>query len=308
MERIVIAGGSGFVGGYLARAFARQGYGVSILTRGPAKIAGGLNFIQWDGRTPGDWVNALEGSRALINLAGKSVYCRFSEANRKAILDSRVASTRVLGSAMARLERPPMHWLNASTCGIYPGTSGRPWKESDTEVGDTFLAQVAREWENAFFESALPQTCRTALRFSLVLGDGGALAVMRRLVRLGLGGKLGNGRQVVSWIQSEDVLKAIQFLLARKLEGPVNMTSPNPVTNRELMRALRDQMHMPVGIPTPEWMMRLGGALIGAEADLVLSSMNAVPGWLLANGFEFRYVSVAGAIKQRPVDSTLRIL
>lgn len=305
MKRIVLAGGSGFLGGALAKHFLAKGHDVVILTRTPRVTANGAREIGWDGQTVGDWAKELEGAEGLINLAGRSVNCRYHNRNRRLILDSRVNSTRVLGEAIAGCATPPRVWMNSSTGTIYKHTFGRPWDESGAiggtpEAKDEFSVQVARAWEAAFAEAQAPATRKIVLRSAMILGQGAnsVFPVLRRLARVGLGGAMGNGRQFVSWIHEDDFCRAIDWLLAHdELDGVVNVAAPNPVPNAEMMRTLRAVCRVPVGLPATRWLLEVGAFFLRTETELTIKSRRVIPGRLVAAGFSFRFPHLKGAIE-----------
>jgi uncharacterized protein (TIGR01777 family) len=305
-ERIVIAGGRGFLGTLLARAFAAQGLRVVILTRAPQNRTGAVRDVGWDGATLGEWRCELEGARALVNLAGLSVNCRYHARNRRLLLDSRLESTRVLGEAVAQCAEPPPVWLNSSTATIYRHTFGPPWDESGeiggcAEAKDIFSVQVATEWERVFEEALAPRTRKVALRSAMVLGHGNnsVLPNLLRLGRLGLGGSLAGGRQFVSWIHQEDFCQAVAWIVRQQeLRGAVNLAAPNPVTNAEFMAAVRRACHAAIGLPASRWMLEVGAFFLRTETELVIKSRRVIPGKLLASGFAFRHPNLLPAIQQ----------
>ena len=303
-RRIILAGGSGFLGQVLARFLEPRGWEPIVLTRRPSTNAP-FQEIGWDARTLGDWSGALEGAEAVINLTGRSVNCRYNEANRRAILGSRVDSTRVIGEAIARCTRPPRSWLNGSTATLYRHTLGPPHDESSTdfaptrEAHDDFSVSVARAWEGAFMDAATPVTRKVALRITIVFGtvEGGVFRILRRLSQLGLGGRLGSGRQFVSWIHEVDFCRAVEWVLDHDdLSGPVNIAAPNPLTNAEMMRLFRRTCGIPLGLPAAGWMLEVGAALMRTETELLLKSRRVVPGRLLAAGFGFQFPSMEQAL------------
>ena len=297
--RLVAAGGSGQVGEMLARHWHAQGHTVTVLSR--RALARPWQTLAWDGRTAGAWTDALEGADACINLAGRSVNCRYTEQNRAEILRSRVESTRLLREVIGGLRQPPPVWLNASTATIYRHTLDRDQSEESGEFGGhepdaprkwAFSVEVAKAWEEEFFAGPLPRTRRVALRSSLILSPdpGGIFSVLSRLVKLGLGGTNGPGNQMVSWIHERDFLQAVDVLLADdSWQGPVNITAPYPVPNREFMRILREAWGVKIGLPATTWMLALGGLAMRTEPELVLKSRRVVPARLLAVGFQFAF-------------------
>jgi uncharacterized protein (TIGR01777 family) len=297
-KRLILAGGTGYLGCTLARFFTQWGWEVVILTRRPARTsAEGVGHVLWDGKTLGEWAETLEGAAALINLAGRTVNCRYTRRNRTLILNSRVDSTRVLGQAIERCSEPPPVWLNASTATIYRHTFGPAWDESGAisgtrEVKDEFSVEVAQAWEGALAEAGTPRTRKVALRTAMVLGHGAnsVFPVLRRLVRLGLGGRMGSGKQFVSWIHEEDFCRAAAWLIDHpEISGIVNLAAPNPVTNAEMMRLLRKICRVPIGLPAAQWMLETGAFFLRTETELILKSRRVVPGRLLASGFSFSF-------------------
>jgi len=302
--RIVLPGGSGQVGRVLARYFQERGHHVTVLTRLP--YAETWQTVGWDGETVGPWTDYLEGTDVCINLAGRSVNCRYTEANRAAIYESRIRSTRLLGEVIGALADPPKVWLNASTATIYRHALDRPMDEATGELGGdemvslhrrapkswNFSIRVATDWEAAFFAAPTARTRKVALRSAITFSPvpGNAFAVLLNLVRFGLGGKQGNGRQFISWIHELDFARAVEFLIARDdLWGVVNVASPNPLPNREFMAILRDAWGVPNGLPAPSLLIELGAVILRTESELVLKSRRVVPGRLLEAGFEFQF-------------------
>jgi uncharacterized protein len=297
--RIVIPGGSGQLGQILARHFHAEGHTVRILARHVRP--GPWWTTLWDGRQMGSWAKELDGADLVVNLAGSTVNSRYTKTNRNAIKESRVRTTELIGQAIAKASRPPALWINASTATIYRHSLDRPMDEATGEIGGNepkipsswrFSIDVATTWERAFFDARTPATRRIAIRSSMVLSPdkGGVFDVLSKLVRRGLGGTAGAGNQFFSWIDDLDFLRAIEYLIANdKLEGPINVCSPNPIPNREFMRALRKAWGIPVGLPTAGWMLTIGAVLMRTETELVLKSRRVVPGRLLKEGFEFNH-------------------
>ncbi len=297
--RIVIPGGSGQVGQILARHFHAQGHAVTIFSRSPEPAP--WRVVDWDGLTRGNWIADIEQSDACINLAGRSVNCRYTAANRRSIYESRIRTTLLLNEVIASLTRPPRVWINASTATIYRHSLDRPMDELTGELGggepgapDTwnFSIQVAKAWEEAFFSLATPRTRKVAIRSAMTFSPdrGGVFDVFLNLVRHRLGGASGSGSQFVSWIHEADFVRAIDLLIAGDgFTGVVNLASPNPLPNREFMRALREAWGASMGLPASEWMIKLGTFLMRTESELVLKSRRVVPGRLLSAGFQFLF-------------------
>lgn len=295
--RILIPGGSGQVGRVLARYFQQRGHQVIVLTRGPHTAE--WQTVHWDGQTPGLWTDYLEGADACINLAGRSVNCRYTAENRIEIYNSRIMSTRLLGEVIGSLRSPPRIWLNASTATIYRHALDREMDEETGELGGNepgapetwnFSIRVAKDWETAFFNAHTPNTRKVAMRSAITLSPvpGNAFAVLSNLVRTGLGGTQGNGRQWVSWIHEDDFARAVEFLILREdLDGPVNIASPYPERNREFMAMLREAWDMPNGIWAPAPLLELAAIFMRTETELVLKSRRVIPTRLLQAGFAF---------------------
>lgn len=305
IRRVVLAGGSGFLGRALAGHFLDAGWDVVILTRSPNPKGDGIREAQWDGCTIAPWRQELDGAIAVVNLSGKSVNCRYNSANRKEILESRVNATRVVGKAIGQCANPPPVWLNASTATVYKHTFGNPWDESGeieaaSEAKDAFSVEVAQAWEGALDKPDTPRTRKVAMRMGMVVGldKNSVFPVLRRLVRLGLGGKMGSGGQYVSWMHIIDYCRAVEWLISHdNLRGPVNVVAPNPVPNREMMRILRRVCGAPFGLPAAEWMLEIGAFLMSTETELILKSRRVIPGRLLESGFQFQFPTLEEAFR-----------
>jgi hypothetical protein len=303
-ERIVLAGGSGFLGRLLSQYLSGREYEVVVLTRRVPEGESSSKQIQWDGQTHGSWADCLNGARAVINLAGRNVNCRYNDRNRREIMDSRIYPTRVLGEAIGGCANPPEVWLNSSTATIYKHSLEGPMDESGDisatpEAKDAFSVEVACEWERTFEAAQTPTTRKVALRTAMVLGTqaGTVLHVLSRLVRRGLGGQMGNGKQYVSWIHELDFCRAIEWLISRQdIRGPMNVTGPNPLPNRELMRALRKACGKSFGLPAARWMLEIGAFVMQTETELIIKSRRVVPGRLLAAGFDFCFPEMEEAL------------
>lgn len=263
----------------------------------------GIREVGWDGETLGSWAKVLDGADAVVNLAGRSVDCRYHARNRRLIMDSRINSTKVLGEAIAHCKSPPPVWLNSSTATIYKHSLARAMDEATGEIGatveakDAFSIDVATAWERTFNEAQVSGTRKVALRTAMVLSNSGSVfPVLRRLVRLGLGGKMGSGKQYVSWIHELDFCRAIEWILARRdMTGPVNLVAPHPLPNEEMMAILRKSFGVPVGLPATAWMLEFGAFLMRTETELIIKSRRVVPGRLLASRFEFHFPVFKGA-------------
>jgi uncharacterized protein (TIGR01777 family) len=296
--KLVIPGGSGQVGTILARHFHAKGDEVVVLGRAPKPAP--WRVVPWDARTRGAWAKELEGADAVVNLAGRSVNCRYTPANRRAILDSRVQSTRIVGEVIAECARPPRAWLQSSTATIYAHRHDAPNDErtgilggSEPGVPDTwkFSIGVAAAWEAALDAARTPRTRKVAMRSAMTMSPdrGGVFDVLLGLVRRGLGGRAGDGRQFVSWIHEADFIAAVEWLIQNDVSGPVNISAPEPLPNAEFMRTLREAWGVRVGLPASRWMVELGAWAMRTESELVLKSRRVVPGRLLDAGFRFRF-------------------
>jgi uncharacterized protein len=305
MKRIVIAGGSGFLGHVLAAHFHERGYAVTILTRTPKAPTNGAREVAWDGRTVADWVRELEGTMAVINLAGRSVNCRYHKRNRKLILESRVDSTRAIGEAIAKCKTPPQVWLNASTATIYKHTFGPAWNElgeigGTREAKDEFSIEVATAWERTLDEAKTPGTRKIAMRAAMVLGTArnSVFPMLARLSRLGLGGKMGDGRQFVSWVHAQDFCRVVEWLITHdELSGAVNIAAPHPITNAEMMKLFREVCGTPIGLPATKWMLEIGAFFLRTETELIIKSRHVISRRLTESGFTFNFPFLRNALE-----------
>lgn len=278
--KYVIPGGTGQVGTMLERALRADGHQVVVLTRTPTAP----HHVAWDGRTLGAWAEQLDGADAVVNLAGRTVSCRYTPENLRQMMDSRVDSARVVGEAIAAAARPPRVWLQMSTATVYAHRFDAPNDEADGVIGGTepgvpdyweYSVRIARNWEAEQERAAVPGTRKVALRAAMVFSPdrGGVFDVLSWLVRLGLGGPVAGGRQYVSWIHERDFVRAVRFLVETEgLTGPVNLAAPNPLPQRELMRALRRANGVPVGLPATRWMAELGAFALRTDTELLLKS------------------------------------
>lgn len=297
--KVVIPGGSGQVGTVLARAFHGDGHEVVVLSRQPEKQP--WRVVTWDGSTLADWQREIDGCDVVINLAGRSVNCRYTAANRQQILLSRVLSTRVVGQAIAAATCPPRVWLQSSTATIYAHRYDAPNDEHSGILGGhepgvpdswRFSTTVAAAWERAFNEATTDRTRKVAMRSAMILGPDrdGIFDTLLGLTRRGLGGRAGDGRQFLSWIHYLDFVAAVRWLIDRHdIAGVVNVASPHPLPNAEFMRVLREASGTPVGLPATEWMLAIGAVVMRTETELILKSRRVVPARLLEHGFTFTY-------------------
>ncbi|KZZ84506.1 TIGR01777 family oxidoreductase [Bacillus sp. SJS] len=287
-KKVVLAGGTGFIGQYLNDRFAEAGYDVKVISRG-SKIH------SWDRFD--SIVEAIEGSDMLINLAGKSVNCRYNEKNKAEIFSSRTDTTEMLGKAILQCANPPSLWINSSTATIYRHAEDRAMTEKNGEIGSGFSVDVAKAWEKSFFSFDLPNTRQAALRIAIVLGDGGVMTPYRNLAKFGLGGVQGSGRQMFSWIHVEDVYRIIQFIREKEhLRGVFNTAAPKPISNQEFMSEVRKAMNIKFGLPSPKWMLEMGAVFIRTETELVLKSRWVIPERLEREGFTFKYPDMKSAL------------
>lgn len=294
---IVIAGGSGFFGNYLTNYFKKK-YSIIVLTRKPSFVKNEVQYINWDGKTYGDWLKSIEGAEVLINLSGKSINCKFTEENKKKLLSSRIDSTRILIEGLTQLKNPPKLFLNASAGSMYK-LLDRPNVETDERFTKGFLSEMALKWEEEFFKGELTKTRRATLRISLILGkDGGIYEVLNKLAKFCLGGKVGSGKQIMSWVHIEDAANAVEFIINNEnLSGPINFSTEYPETNASFMRKLRKSINSPVGIPAPAFGIKFMSNFIDIEPSLVLDSVNFIPKNLIINGFAFKFNMLEKALE-----------
>lgn len=295
--KIVIPGGTGQVGTILNRELTAAGHDVVVLTRRPTRD----REVRWDGETQGPWAREIDGSDIVINLAGRSVSCRYTPSNLRAMMDSRVRSTQVVGEAIASAARPPRVWLQMSTATVYAHRFDAPNDEATGVIGGgepdvpdywAYSVEIAKRWERAQEEAHTPHTRKVALRSAMVMSPdrGGVFDVLLGLARLGLGGPVAGGGQYVSWIHDRDFVRAVEFLVDRPdLTGPVNLAAPEPLPQRAFMRALRSAWGVPVGLPATKWMAEIGAFALRSDTELLLKSRRVVPGRLLEAGFTFEH-------------------
>lgn len=317
-KKIVIAGGSGFIGEELIRLWGKHN-DICILTRKLPEAKNNRNnyqslkpedllrvsFEKWDARSIDSWVDKLDGADLLINLTGKSVNCRYTAANKAAILSSRIDSVDVLAEALSLCKNPPPCWINASSATIYRNATDRSQDEYTGEFHDDFSTLVCKSWEKALYQHETPGTRKIALRMAIVIGKGGVLLPYFNLIKFGLGGRQGSGKQRFSWVHIEDVARMISWLYGHShLDGTFNCSSPNPVTNRIFMETLRKVTGTRIGLPAYEWMLKLGAIIVGTETELVLKSRWVLPTRILETGFAFSHPflqeALEGIVKEVP--------
>ncbi len=301
-KKIILAGGTGFMGQEMTKYFGKENK-IIILTRQvnektnrndynslSADDVKNIRYVKWDGKNAGEWVNEMNDADLVINLAGKSVNCRYNEKNKKEIFDSRTEATKAIGEAINKCTRSPSLWINASSATIYRHAMDRPQNEYTGEFHDDFSVQVCKRWEKTFYDQQTPQTRKIALRMAITLGPGGILIPYFNLLKFGLGGKQASGNQMYSWIHIEDTCRMIEWIYDHKeINGTYNASSPNPVTNEEFMRIFRKVTGHIIGLPAYKWMLQIGAPLIGTELELVLKSRWVLPTRILETGFQFKH-------------------
>ena len=311
-KKIVIAGGSGFISQVLAEYFYRDN-NIVIVTRGLPDAVNNtfgcvlmtkeakqrIKFVQWNGKDAGEWCKEIDGADMIINLAGKSVNCRYTKKNKQQIFDSRTNPTKAIGEAIHAATIPPKLWLNAASATIYRHAADRPQDEYTGDIADDFSVQVCKRWEKVFFDQRTPFTRKVALRMAVTLGNGGVMMPYLHLCRMALGGRQGSGRQMYSWVHAEDVCRTVEFMFEHSdMEGAYNVCSPNPVTNSTFMQTLRKVTHHAIGLPVFTWMLKMGRVLTGTEPELLLKSRWVVPAKLQEAGFAFKYATLEDAFTE----------
>lgn len=311
-KKIILAGGTGFIGQALAARWGKDNQ-VIILSRQSASAYNNaysrkllspaegyhITYWHWDGRSvEKHWADAIEGADLVINLAGRSVNCRYTARNKQEIFDSRTDATRAIGQAIRQATVPPKLWINAASATIYRHAQDRPQDEYTGEYHDDFSVLVCKRWEKTFEEQRTPFTRKVALRIAITLGEAGVIIPYLHLLKLGLGGRQGSGRQMYSWVHIEDLGRAAEWFLDHpELEGVYNVAAPGPVTNAYFMSVLRRLTGCRLGLPAPAWLLKIGAAVIGTETELVLKSRWVVPTKLQETGFVFRYAQVDAALR-----------
>ncbi|MDI3318938.1 TIGR01777 family oxidoreductase [Pinibacter soli] len=307
-RKIIVAVGTGFIGQRLAKYFCENNQ-IVILTRqlpDPQNNAyqssliyhPNIEYVKWDGKNLGTWALSFMNADVVINLAGKSVNCRYNKKNKKEIFDSRTDATKAIGEAIRTIHNSPTLWINAASATIYRHAEDRPQDEYTGEHHNDFSVQVCKLWEKTFYEEKTPQTRKVALRMAITLGDGGVMIPYFNLLKFGLGGRQGNGNQMYSWVHIEDVCRSIDWICNHpEMNGTYNISSPFPVRNNEFMQTLRKVSGHVIGLPAFKWMLRIGAKLIGTETELILKSRWVVPAKMLESGFEFKYAELKPALE-----------
>ena len=305
--KIILAGGTGQVGTVLARNFHAKGDEVVVLSRNPAKAD--WRTVSWDAENLGDWKEEIDGSDVVINLAGRSVNCRYNQENSRQIMDSRINSTKVIGEAISQSQKPPKVWLQSSTATIYAHRFDAPNDEITGIIDDiqpnapsawNFSIDVARSWERVTNEAVTPKTRKVLMRSAMIMSPDrdGIFDTMLGLVRKGLGGTASDGKQYISWIHDLDFIRAIDWLIEHEeLDGAVNLASPNPLPNAEFMRFFREAWGTKIGLPAMEWMLEIGAIFMQTETELMLKSRRVVPTRMLDSGFTFDFPNWMDAAK-----------
>ncbi|NAS32307.1 TIGR01777 family protein [Flavobacteriaceae bacterium R38] len=299
MNKLIIAGGTGFLGKILLKHFKNKFNHIIILSRTKSCQTSNVNYIKWNGKTTGNWVNHIEGAEILINLSGKSVDCRYNKKNKEQILSSRLDSTNILNKVISKMNKPPKLWINASTATIYRHSINKQMDEYSGEIGSDFSMDVAKFWEHAFFTPSIAKTRKVAIRTAIVLGKkGGALIPIKKIAQFGLGGRQGKGEQFISWIHEEDFVNAVEFIITNsKINGVINIVSPEPVKNYIFMKQIRKQLNIPFGVPLSKFFLKIGAFIIKTETELILKSRNVIPGKLEEEGFNYKYSSIDRALE-----------
>jgi uncharacterized protein (TIGR01777 family) len=296
--KIVITAANGFIGEALVQYFSKAHEVVAIVRK--SMYFENAKTCIWDGKNLGDWSTELDGADVLINLAGKSVNCRYNDSNKTAIYASRLESTTVLGKAIEACVHTPKLWVNAASATVYRHSLNDPMTENNGEIGTGFSVDVCQQWEKSFFDFQLKNTRQVALRTAIVLGkNGGVMIPFKRLTQLGFGGKMGDGQQQFSWIHIEDVCRSIEFIIQNEsLNGAINVSSPNPVRNMIFMDALRKRYNRLALIPSPKWILELGAKLIKTETELILKSRFVIPEKLEQAGFKWKFPKIEDAVQE----------
>ena len=298
-KKIIITAANGFLGKALVN-FMKDEYEVIALVRKSCAAIEGVTYRIWDGKQKGKWFEDIDGAYAIINLAGRSVDCRYNEANKQEILNSRLESTSIIAQAISASSIKPKVWINSASATIYRHSLDMPMTEQKGEQGKGFSVEVCEDWEKCFYSYSNLGVRQIALRTAIVLGsEGGVMLPFKNLVRLGLGGKMGNGNQMFSWIHIDDFCNAVDFLIKNEsCHDSYNISSPNPITNAVFMKSLQQQIGISFGLPLKKWMLELGAIIIKTETELILKSRYVIPEKLIQAGFEFKYKDINQALNE----------
>ncbi|MBD1362176.1 TIGR01777 family protein [Mucilaginibacter sp. ZT4R22] len=297
-HKIVLAGGNGYLGTVLAAYYKNLAEEIILLSRRPAVADGNIKTLIWDGKTEGDWVAALNGADMLVNLCGKNVNCRYTEENKREIINSRVIPTTLLGKVINKLANPPKLWINLASATIYRHAEDHAQDEATGEIGYGFSIDVCTQWEQSFFDADTPNTRKIALRHGIALGRSDSVFPrLLNLVKLGMGGKQGDGEQYIAWIHEHDTARITEFLMEHtELDGVINAAAPEAAKNKDLMHIIRKAYGIPFGLPAPQWLLEIGAKVIGTETELILKSRWVTPKRLLDAGFVFQFPKAEHAI------------
>ncbi|MBS1635002.1 MAG: TIGR01777 family oxidoreductase [Bacteroidetes bacterium] len=300
-NKIVIAGGSGFLGESLTGYLKPLTGEIVILTRGKETVNDGVRYVHWDGKTAGAWTEELEGADVVLNMCGKSVDCRYTAKNKALIFSSRLEPTAALGKAIAAAKQAPGLWINAASATIYRHSEAGDLQMTETggEIGEGFSVEVCKAWEKTFYSFETPGTRKVNLRIGMVLGNaGGVFPTLCKMTKLGLGGRMGNGKQLMSWMHVTDFCEMVSWCITHaEVQGTYNCTAPEPVSNADFMKWLRTRLHVAVGLPASTWMLAFGAFFIRTEPELVLKSRNAIPQKAMEQGFRFAFPDALGCIE-----------
>ncbi len=291
MKRIIIAGGTGFLGTELTKFLKKDFEEIIILSRGKHTNTDKIKYVDWDAKNLGNWCKYLDDSDVIINLTGKNINCRYTPENKKLILSSRIDATAIIGKAIQLCKTPPLLWINGSAAGIYKESFDVPMTENDGISGNDFFAEVCKAWEKTFYESVTPNTRKVALRTVPVFGKKeGVFPILNKLAKIGLGGKIGSGKQQISWIHILDFCRMIDWVIKNKSdEGNYNCAAPNSISNKNLMQLMRAKNNIIIGLPAASRMVKISAFFIGTDAGLILKSQNVVPAKAMQEGFEFKF-------------------
>ena len=294
-NKLIIAGGTGYLGQTVIDFF-KNDYDIVILTRKDTKSIKNINYINWND----DWQRLINSDTIIINLAGKSINCLFTNSNKKELINSRIIATKAINKVIINAKTPPKLFINASGISIYKSNIDKRQDEINFEYGNGFLSELSKQWENEFYNTKTPKTRKVAMRLAPVLGkESHAIKPLKKIISLGLGGKQGNGKQYFSWIHQIDFVRAINYVIKNEnLDGSLNLTSPKAITNLEFMQTFRKTMQIKIGVPTPSFLLYLSKYINKVEPELILDSVNIYPKKLIDHGFIFEFNTIEKALKE----------